>query len=332
MNRSDRLAVQLDYVAQHPDVDVFSSWCEEFVEGEARRQIKASTVYHASVVAALRWRNVLVPPSTLMRAAAIRKVGGYRSAYDTLAEYDLYVRLGPGGGTLSRHPSGIGQRSHHPARRLAAHMERSPLSGVLLARWLPQSAAIHGYHDRPSGVSVVRVDGARSPVSFGAATDQCTMPKLIINGDDFGLSAENNAGIIAAHRNGGLTGTSLMMGGDAAQEAIELARQHPKLAVGLHVSFSDTKPVLGPELVPLLVLSNGYFPPDDAAHRKALRSREGRRQLRAEITAQFRAFAATGLTWDHVNSHRHFHRFPPLAMMLFREAATLAGQGDAHSL
>ena len=28
-----------------------------------------------------------------MRAAAIRKVGGYRSAYDTLAEYDLYVRL-----------------------------------------------------------------------------------------------------------------------------------------------------------------------------------------------------------------------------------------------
>jgi predicted glycoside hydrolase/deacetylase ChbG (UPF0249 family) len=146
------------------------------------------------------------------------------------------------------------------------------------------------------------------------------MPKLIINGDDFGLSAENNAGIIAAHRKGGLTSTSLMMGGDAAQEAIELARQHPKLAVGLHVSFSDTKPVLGPDLVPLLVQSNGYFPSDDAAHRKALRSREGRRQLRAEITAQFRAFAATGLTWDHVNSHRHFHRSPPLAMMLFREA------------
>jgi GT2 family glycosyltransferase len=93
VNRSDRLAVQLDYVAQHPDVDVFSSWCEEFVEGEARRQIKASTIYHASVVAALRWRNVLVPSSTLMRAAAIRDVGGYRSAYGTLAEYDLYVRL-----------------------------------------------------------------------------------------------------------------------------------------------------------------------------------------------------------------------------------------------
>jgi chitin disaccharide deacetylase len=147
------------------------------------------------------------------------------------------------------------------------------------------------------------------------------MPKIIINGDDFGLSAENNAGIVAAHRAGVVASTSLMMGGDAVQEAIELAQQHPKLAVGLHVSFSDTKPVLLPELVPLLVQPNGHFPPDDAAHRRALRSREGRRQLRAEITAQFRAFAATGLAWDHVNSHRHFHRFPPLAYLLFREAA-----------
>jgi predicted glycoside hydrolase/deacetylase ChbG (UPF0249 family) len=147
------------------------------------------------------------------------------------------------------------------------------------------------------------------------------MPRLIINGDDFGLSAENNAGIIAAHCAGVVTSTSLMMGGDAVQEAIALARQHPKLVVGLHVSFSDTRPILSPELVPLLVRPNGSFPPDDAAHRKALRSREGRRQLRAEIAAQFRAFAATGLAWDHVNSHRHFHRLPPLAYLLFREAA-----------
>ena len=93
VSRSDRLAIQLDYVAKYPDIDVFSSWCEEFTEGEPGRQIKASTVHHPAVVAALRWRNVLVPPSALMRAAVIRKVGGYRSAHDALAEYDLYVRL-----------------------------------------------------------------------------------------------------------------------------------------------------------------------------------------------------------------------------------------------
>lgn len=147
-------------------------------------------------------------------------------------------------------------------------------------------------------------------------------PNLIINGDDFGLSAEANACIIAAHGAGVLTSTSLMMGGDAVQEAVELARQYPTLAVGLHVSFSDTKPVLHPEQVPLLVMANGYFPPDDGMHRAALRSREGRHQLRNEIEAQFRAYAMTKLAWDHVNGHRHFHRSPPLAMMLFQEAAT----------
>jgi len=148
------------------------------------------------------------------------------------------------------------------------------------------------------------------------------MPKLFINGDDFGLSAENNAGIIAAYRAGTLSSTSLMMGGAAVPEAVELARQHPKLAVGLHVSLTDTKPILAPELIPLLMGPNGYLPiHDDTAYRTALRSREGRRQLCAEIAAQFRAFAATGLAWDHVNSHRHFHRFPPLAYLLFREAA-----------
>ena len=52
-----------------------------------------------------------------------------------------------------------------------------------------------------------------------------------------------------------------------------------------------------------------------------MRSGVGRRQLRAEIAAQYRAFAATGLAWDHVNSHRHCHRYPLLAWMLFREAA-----------
>jgi chitin disaccharide deacetylase len=145
--------------------------------------------------------------------------------------------------------------------------------------------------------------------------------RVILNGDDFGLSAENNAGIIAAHRHGVLSSTSLMIGGDAVEEALDLARQNPTLAVGLHVTFSDTKPVLPPEQVPLLVESNGYFPPDDVAHRAALLTIKGRRQICAEIAAQCRAFHATGLACDHINSHRHSHKNLLIAMILFREAA-----------
>ena len=39
-------------------------------------------------------------------------------------------------------------------------------------------------------------------------------------------------------------------------------------------------------------------------------SRQARRQLAAEITAQFAAFRATGLTLDHCNAHKHFHLHP----------------------
>jgi predicted glycoside hydrolase/deacetylase ChbG (UPF0249 family) len=57
---------------------------------------------------------------------------------------------------------------------------------------------------------------------------------LIFNADDFGASHGVNRGIIDSHTKGVLTSTSLMVTGRALDEAIELSRQHPDLAIGLH--------------------------------------------------------------------------------------------------
>jgi hopanoid biosynthesis associated protein HpnK len=46
-----------------------------------------------------------------------------------------------------------------------------------------------------------------------------------------------------------------------------------------------------------------------------------RRQLAAEIAAQFEAFAATGLTLDHVNAHKHFHLHPTIAGLILKIGA-----------
>ena len=43
-----------------------------------------------------------------------------------------------------------------------------------------------------------------------------------------------------------------------------------------------------------------------------------RRQLEAEIAAQFAAFAATGLPLDHVNAHKHFHLHPTIASLILK--------------
>jgi hopanoid biosynthesis associated protein HpnK len=47
-------------------------------------------------------------------------------------------------------------------------------------------------------------------------------------------------------------------------------------------------------------------------------SARARRQLDAEIRAQFAAFARTGLALDHVNVHKHFHMHPTLLAMILR--------------
>ena len=46
-----------------------------------------------------------------------------------------------------------------------------------------------------------------------------------------------------------------------------------------------------------------------------------RRQLAAEIAAQFAAFAQTGLTLDHVNAHKHFHLHPTIAGLILKIGA-----------
>ena len=50
-------------------------------------------------------------------------------------------------------------------------------------------------------------------------------------------------------------------------------------------------------------------------------SRSARRQLANEITAQFEAFQATGLTLDHCNAHKHFHLHPVIGSLLTQIAA-----------
>ncbi|RFC43563.1 MAG: amylovoran biosynthesis glycosyltransferase AmsE [Verrucomicrobia bacterium] len=89
----DRIEIQMRYALANPDVDVVSSWSEEFFEDGRACQIKVSPVAHEHVAAALRWRNVLVHPTILAKSCALRAVDGYRSKFGMLEDYDLFVRL-----------------------------------------------------------------------------------------------------------------------------------------------------------------------------------------------------------------------------------------------
>jgi glycosyltransferase involved in cell wall biosynthesis len=89
----DRLELQLHYMVCHPETDLISSWSEEFFPDGCARQIKVSPITHEYIAQALHWRNVLVHPSIVVRTSALRAVGGYRSKFPQLEDYDLFVRL-----------------------------------------------------------------------------------------------------------------------------------------------------------------------------------------------------------------------------------------------
>ncbi len=147
-------------------------------------------------------------------------------------------------------------------------------------------------------------------------------PRLIVTADDFGAALEVNDAVEAAHRDGILTAASLMVSGPAADDAVKRARRLPSLRVGLHVVLVEGRPILPAAAVSHLVDADGRFRSDMAALGALIAcSSCARRELANEITAQFEAFQATGLTLDHCNAHKHFHLHPVIGKLLTRIGA-----------
>jgi hopanoid biosynthesis associated protein HpnK len=142
-------------------------------------------------------------------------------------------------------------------------------------------------------------------------------PHLTITADDFGLSEGVNEAVEIAHRDGILTSASLMVAGPSAADAVRRARALPALNVGLHLVVIEGPSVLPPTAIPDLVDADGQFPSDQLklGLNYFFRPRI-RRQLAAEIRAQFAAFAATGLQLDHANAHKHMHLHPTVGRMM----------------
>ncbi|MBI3616396.1 MAG: hopanoid biosynthesis-associated protein HpnK [Candidatus Omnitrophica bacterium] len=137
------------------------------------------------------------------------------------------------------------------------------------------------------------------------------MRSVVFTGDDFGFSHGVNRAIIGAHKRGVLTRASLMVTGEAFDEAVTLARSHPQLGVGLHLVLLCGRSALPANEIPHLVDRTGQFPSQSV--RTGLRyqfSSKTRRELRLEIYAQLEKFRRTGLRLSHVDGHLHMHMHP----------------------
>jgi hopanoid biosynthesis associated protein HpnK len=146
--------------------------------------------------------------------------------------------------------------------------------------------------------------------------------RLILNADDFGLTAGVNRAIIELHRAGKLTSASLMARAAATDEAIELARRTPSLGVGCHVVLVDGEPVLRAQNLPTLVdPRTGRFHPTLGAFLKLLITGHIRStEIEAEANAQISLLQSRGVRLTHIDTHKHAHMFPAVLRPVLRTA------------
>ncbi|MDN8600038.1 chitin disaccharide deacetylase [Citrobacter sp. S2-9] len=140
---------------------------------------------------------------------------------------------------------------------------------------------------------------------------------LIVNADDFGLSKGQNYGIVDSFRHGVVTSTTALVNGDAIDHAVQLSREVPELAVGMHFVLTLGKPLtqmpglardgrLGKWIWQMA--EEDELPLDEISH---------------ELECQYQRFIELfGKAPTHLDSHHHVHMFP----QIFPRVAHFAAQ------
>jgi chitin disaccharide deacetylase len=149
------------------------------------------------------------------------------------------------------------------------------------------------------------------------------MRRLIINADDFGMTAGVNRAIVEAHRDGCVSSTTLMATGAALSDAAAIAQRTPTLATGCHVVLVDGRPISDLASVPSLA------DPRNAGRFRsrvprlafaAIRGRVSEREVYREASAQLERLKSLGISLSHVDSHQHSHILPVVARAVLQAA------------
>lgn len=135
--------------------------------------------------------------------------------------------------------------------------------------------------------------------------------QIIVNADDFGRHREINRAVAECVERGCLRSASIMPGGEAFDDAVEVARAHPELGVGVHLTLANGRPVLPRIYILSLVKENGEFYDDYHVFvKRFLAGKVHMEEVRRELAAQLRRAESTGLPITHVDSHQHLHVLP----------------------
>jgi len=143
------------------------------------------------------------------------------------------------------------------------------------------------------------------------------MKRLIITADDFGLSSGVNRAVEQSWRDGILTGASIMAGGMAFDEAVDIAKRNPALQIGLHLTLLHGRSVLPPDQLPGLVDGKGNFSDNPVMSGIRYFFDKGLHdQLKREIEAQIVRVIDAGINLSQIDGHLNIHLHPTIFKIL----------------
>ncbi|WP_461490865.1 ChbG/HpnK family deacetylase [Pontibacter sp. HJ8] len=139
-----------------------------------------------------------------------------------------------------------------------------------------------------------------------AQTQNPPLPQLLLRVDDIGMNHAVNLGVKQLAETGIPVSASVMFACPWYQEAVEVLRNHPNVAVGVHLTLNAEwknyrwGPVAGRTAVPSLVDSLGYFLPSIESF---LQSNYQLDEVESELTAQIERALQSGLQIAYLDPH-----------------------------
>jgi predicted glycoside hydrolase/deacetylase ChbG (UPF0249 family) len=134
--------------------------------------------------------------------------------------------------------------------------------------------------------------------------------RLIVTADDVGLDPGMTDGTIRAHREGIVTGCSVVANGVAFEDAVARLRDVPSLEAGVHLTLVEERSLTGLRFPPKYT----SFVPRYLL--RTLRIADVERELRAQVER----VVASGLRVTHLNGHQHLHLLPRIFAVVVRLA------------
>lgn len=150
------------------------------------------------------------------------------------------------------------------------------------------------------------------------------MPRVTINGDDFGMNESCTRAILGALCEGLITDTTMMANGLFFDEAVQMAKEYGAAdRIGVHFNLTEGRPLTSGIMALPLFVKDGEF------HRAFLHqprelNKSERKAVLAELSAQAERLRSIGVVITHADSHHYLHTYRALAP-IFAEACHHCG-------